>query len=123
MVRLYWAKNDGMGGHVFLALRDLDLLSAEMDAQGMTGWLALERLEPGTHVPPGAVDFALSQASSEPQVLEVPVPRCRERGCGVVPARRDELVGELMRKDPARREERQACEPGRARAPRLDHGR
>jgi hypothetical protein len=70
MVRLYWAKNDGMGGHVFLALRDLDLLSAEMDAQGMTGWLALERLEPGTHVPPGAVDFALSQASSEPQVLE-----------------------------------------------------
>jgi hypothetical protein len=36
----------------------------------MTGWLALERLEPGTHVPPGAVDFALSQASSEPQVLE-----------------------------------------------------
>jgi hypothetical protein len=70
MVRLYWAKNDGIGGHVFLALRDLDLLAAEMDAQGMTGWLSLERLEPGTHVPPGAVDFALSQASREPRLLE-----------------------------------------------------
>lgn len=69
MLRLYWARNDGMGGHVFLGLDDLRALAAEMAEQGMTGWLTLERLEPGQHVPPGAVDFALSQASPEPSVL------------------------------------------------------
>ena len=69
MLRLYWARNDGMGGHVFLGLDDLRALAAEMAEQGMTGWVALERLEPGQHVPPGAVDFALSQASPEPSVL------------------------------------------------------
>jgi hypothetical protein len=69
MLRLYWARNDGMGGHVFLGLDDLRALAAEMAEQGMTGWMALERLEPGQHVPPGAVDFALSQASPEPSVL------------------------------------------------------
>jgi hypothetical protein len=69
MLRLYWARNDGMGGHVFLGLDDLCALAAEMAEQGMTGWVALDRLEPGAHVPPGAVDFALSQASPEPSVL------------------------------------------------------
>ena len=69
MLRLYWARNDGLGGHVFLGLDDLRALAAEMAEQGMTGWVALERLEPGQHVPPGAVDFALSQASTEPSVL------------------------------------------------------
>jgi hypothetical protein len=69
MLRLYWARNDGMGGHVFLGLDDLRALAAEMAEQGMTGWVALERLEPGTEVPPGAVDLALSQASPEPAVL------------------------------------------------------
>ena len=69
MLRLYWARNDGIGGHVFLGLDDLEQLSEEMAAQGMSGWLQLERLEPGTLVPPGAVDFALSQASPETRVL------------------------------------------------------
>jgi hypothetical protein len=70
MPRLYWARNDGMGGHVFLGFDDLRALAAEMAEQGMTGWMALERLEPGAHVPPGAVDLALSQASPEPVVLD-----------------------------------------------------
>ena len=26
MLRLYWARNDGMGGHVFLGLEDLERL-------------------------------------------------------------------------------------------------
>jgi hypothetical protein len=69
MLRLYWARNDGMGGHVFLGLDDLQQLAEEMAAQGMSGWLQLERLEPGTLVPPGAVDFALSQASPETKTL------------------------------------------------------
>ena len=69
MLRLYWARNNGIGGHVFLGLDDLEQLMAEMAVQGMSGWLQLDRLEPGTLVPPGAVDFALSHASSEPKVL------------------------------------------------------
>ena len=63
MLRLYWARNDGLGGHVFLGLADLERLAAEMNEQGMTGWLALDRLEPGATIPAGAIDFALSQAS------------------------------------------------------------
>jgi hypothetical protein len=58
-----------MGGHVFLGLEDLERLREEMAAQGMSGWLQLERLEPGTVVPPGAVDFALSHASPEAKVI------------------------------------------------------
>lgn len=70
MLRLYWARNDGIGGHVFLGARDLEALAREMEAQGMTGWVSLGRLEPGTVVPPGAVDFALSRAHPEPRTLE-----------------------------------------------------
>jgi len=69
MLRLYWARNDGLGGHVFLGLADLERLVAEMNEQGMTGWLALDRLEPGATIPAGAVDFALSQASPDPKTL------------------------------------------------------
>jgi hypothetical protein len=72
MLRLYWARNDGLGGHVFLGLEDLERLAAEMDEQGMAGWLSLDRLEPGTTIPPGAVDFALSPASHEPKTLDDP---------------------------------------------------
>ena len=72
MLRLYWARNDGMGGHVFLGLEDLERLAGEMKEQGMTGWLSLDRLEPGATIPPGAVDFALSQASPEPKTLDDP---------------------------------------------------
>lgn len=70
MLRLYWAQNDGIGGHVFLDTQELVALAREMGEQGMGGWIALDRLEPGTLVPPGAVDFALSRAAREPRLLE-----------------------------------------------------
>lgn len=70
MLRLYWARNDGIGGHVFLAAQELVALTQEMAEQGMSGWLALDRLEPGALVPPGALDFALSRAIREPRLLE-----------------------------------------------------
>ena len=70
MLRLYWARNDGLGGHVFLGLADLEQLAAEMAQQGMTGWLALDRLEPGATIPAGAVDYALSRASPDPKTLD-----------------------------------------------------
>jgi hypothetical protein len=72
MLRLYWARNDGMGGHVFLGLADLERLAVEMTEQGMTGWLALDRLEPGATIPAGAIDLALTQASSKPTTLDDP---------------------------------------------------
>jgi hypothetical protein len=69
MLRLYWARNDGMGGHVFLDTQELVALAEEMAEQGMSGWLALDSLQPGALVPPGAVDFALSRATPEPRLL------------------------------------------------------
>jgi hypothetical protein len=70
MLRLYWARNDGMSGHVFLGPRELEALEREMADQGMGGWLSLERLELAGRVPPGAIDFALAKASTEPRTLE-----------------------------------------------------
>jgi hypothetical protein len=70
MLRLYWTRNDGLGGHVFLGLADLERLATEMSEQGMTGWLALDRLEPGATIPAGAIDYALSQASPDPKTLD-----------------------------------------------------
>jgi hypothetical protein len=70
MLRLYWAKNDGMTGHVFLGTREQAALASEMDEQGMGGWLSLDALEPGGRVPPGAIDLALTKASPETRSLD-----------------------------------------------------
>jgi hypothetical protein len=69
-VRLYWARNDGMTGHVFLGPQELFDLAREMDEQGMGGWLSLVKLLPGARVPPGQIDLALSKASRDPRTLE-----------------------------------------------------
>lgn len=65
-VRLYWAQNDGMSGHVFLSPIELADLGREMDRQGMPEL----NLEPGERVPPGRIDLALAKASPEPLTLE-----------------------------------------------------
>jgi hypothetical protein len=70
MLRLYWARNDGMSGHVFLGPREQAELAREMEAQGMGGWLSVHALESGGHVPPGAIDLALAKASPEPHALD-----------------------------------------------------
>jgi hypothetical protein len=70
MLRLYWARNDGMSGHVFLGPREQAALAEEMDEQGMGGWLTVDALEPGATVPPGQIDLALAKAASEPRRLE-----------------------------------------------------
>jgi hypothetical protein len=69
MLRLYWAKNDGMTGHVFLGARQLGDLAREMEEQGMGGWITLDNLGPGGRVPPGAIDLALAKAAPEPRTL------------------------------------------------------
>ena len=54
-IRLYWARNDGMTGHVFLDPADVELLRQEMVLQGVM----LPHLEPGVHVTATEVDAAL----------------------------------------------------------------
>ena len=69
-VRLYWARNDGMSGHVFLGPREISDLAREMETQGLDGWLRLTSLEPGGRIPPGQIDLALAKASPEPRTLD-----------------------------------------------------
>jgi hypothetical protein len=69
-VRLYWARNDGMSGHVFLSPREISDLAREMEAQGMEGWLAPDNVVPGARIPPGQIDLALAKASPEPRTLD-----------------------------------------------------
>jgi hypothetical protein len=64
-IRLYWARNDGMTGHVFLDPADVELLRQEMVLQGVM----LPRLEPGVHVTATEVDAALEGAADEPIAL------------------------------------------------------
>ncbi|MGH3031518.1 MAG: hypothetical protein ACRDNE_12300 [Gaiellaceae bacterium] len=67
-MRIYWARNDGMSGHVWLSPQHVEALAGEMAEQGIK--LALADLEPGARVPPGAVDAALARASREPRALD-----------------------------------------------------
>jgi len=61
-IRLYWARNDGMTGHVFLDPPERSALEREMLLQGMT----LPELEPGVHVTATEVDNALESAATDP---------------------------------------------------------
>jgi hypothetical protein len=61
-VRLYWARNDGMSGHVFLDPLDVERLREEMLLQGID----LPKLAPGTHVTFTEIDAALAAATPEP---------------------------------------------------------
>jgi hypothetical protein len=68
-MRLYWARNDGMTGHVWLSPEHIRELAREMDEQGMSRAIALEELAAGARVPPGALDAALRRAAKEPRLL------------------------------------------------------
>ena len=70
-VRLYWARNDGMTGHVFLGPREHDALAAEMEEQGM-GAGSPDAIKPDARIPPGQIDLALAKASPEPRTLDDP---------------------------------------------------
>ena len=65
-LRLYWARNDGMTGHVFLDPVDVERLRDEMVLQGVD----FPRLEPGVHVTVTEVDTALESAAPEPISVE-----------------------------------------------------
>jgi hypothetical protein len=72
VLRLYWARNDGMTGHVFLGPREHDALAAEMERQGMGGWLAADAIRPDARIPSGQIDLALAKASREPETIDDP---------------------------------------------------
>ena len=61
-IRLYWARNDGMTGHVFLSPLERSALEREMLLQGIT----LPELVPGVHVSATEVDEALESAAPQP---------------------------------------------------------
>jgi hypothetical protein len=61
-LRLYWARNDGMSGHVFLDPLDVERLREEMVLQGID----FPRLEPGVHITWTEIDAALETASPAP---------------------------------------------------------
>jgi hypothetical protein len=65
-VRLYWARNDGMSGHVYLDPLDVERLREEMVLQGVP----LPKLEAGVHITATEVDAALESAAAEPISLD-----------------------------------------------------
>jgi hypothetical protein len=71
---LYWAENDGIGGHVWLSEGDLRALVDEMVVQGMA-WPP-DRLpapgQPSTHIRADELESILAPAEGEPTVLADP---------------------------------------------------
>jgi hypothetical protein len=67
--RLWWLRNDGMSGHVWLSEGDLALLTREMVLQGMP-W-PQDRLaqEEGAVVTTAEVEAALAAAATQPLSL------------------------------------------------------
>jgi len=65
--RLYWARNDGMSGHVWLSERDQAALAEEMLLQGM-GDFPIQKFAQGEgmHVTVTEIESALEAASAEP---------------------------------------------------------
>ena len=62
MLRLYWAHNDGMSGHVFLDPADVELLRQEMVLQGAM----LPPLEPGARIAADEVEAAVRGVEPDP---------------------------------------------------------
>jgi hypothetical protein len=67
MSRLYWARNDGMSGHVWLSERDQEALAQEMLLQGM-GDFPIQKFAQGErmHVTVTEIESALEAASPDP---------------------------------------------------------
>jgi hypothetical protein len=63
----YWARNDGIGGHVWLSDGDLRSLTDEMLVQGMP-WPAA-RIAAGDTIETDELEAVLDPAEAEPKVL------------------------------------------------------
>ena len=71
MSRLYWARNDGMSGHVWLSDRDQARLAEEMTLQGMTDF-PVDSFARGEemHVTMSEIEAALAAAAPDPVALD-----------------------------------------------------
>jgi hypothetical protein len=67
-VAFYWARNDGIGGHVWLSEGDLRALQDEMLLQGMP-WPA-ERIAAAEPIDADEVEAIIDPAVPEPHVLQ-----------------------------------------------------
>lgn len=70
MSRLYWARNDGVSGHVWLSDADQAAIAEEMLLQGLSEF-PVERFARGErmHVTMTEIERALEAASREPVAL------------------------------------------------------
>jgi hypothetical protein len=68
MPRLYWARNDGMSGHVWLSPAEAEALAHEMLVQGLGAEFPVEKFSRGErmHVTMTEIARALAEASPEP---------------------------------------------------------
>jgi hypothetical protein len=72
--RLYWARNDGLGGHVWLSDIERAALAREMVLQGM-GEFPVKKLESGERmqVTVSEIEEALARASDDPVSVAEPL--------------------------------------------------
>jgi hypothetical protein len=72
--RLYWARNDGLGGHIWLSQADRAALAREMVLQGM-GDFPIEKFGSGDRmqVTVGEIERALEVASADPVSVAEPL--------------------------------------------------
>ena len=68
--RIYWRRNDGVSGHVWLSVGDMDALTTEMSLQGMP-WPGDRLPEPGadTVVEAAEVEQTIAAARETPLAL------------------------------------------------------
>ncbi len=68
--RLYWRRNDGVSGHVWLSAEDMDALAGEMALQGMP-WPGDRLPGPGTDAVVGAAEVEETIASARETPLSL----------------------------------------------------
>jgi hypothetical protein len=68
--RLYWARNDGLSGHVWLSDADRAALAREMVLQGMGGF-PIAKFEQGTRMQVTIAEIEQALAASSPQPVSV----------------------------------------------------
>ncbi len=68
--RFYWARNDGMSGHVFLTAPQLEALLREMRVQGMDVSFAGLGDRPRLQITVGELEAALADAAPDPIELD-----------------------------------------------------
>ena len=71
MLRLYWARNDGMTGACLLSARASTTRSPpRWRSRAWAAGSPADAIKPDARIPPGQIDLALAKASPEPRTLD-----------------------------------------------------